>query len=633
MEDRLCAWEYALSSEAAATRQCCGRCGGCKLTSLPVPTESGRSVAIWCEDCRGLTEPTVRVEEYEELPWNLEGVPRVPHESGETLRGAITWEDFVFYLGKLPNNKAPGPDSIPYELWKHAPDPLKRAVLACVNGVLSESKIPPRSWLGGLIRFLFKKGDLLDIGNYRPVCLQDTIYKILSAILTDRLYRLSERYGLLDPSQEGFRCLHSTQRQVQSLHWAFARAKASKAKLYVAYLDFANAFNSVDHEAVWRWLKFLHVPDTDLLRSLYDGAHYSGDLPYGSTASVFLLRGTKQGDKLSPLLFGLIFNVLLLALKASGVGGITCTGLRTPARGFADDLALTTESEGGMSRLLTVVDEFCNWSGMRIKSSKSFISAYNFKTKKELPTSSILYRGEPLTAIAARESFTYLGVRASLLGSLDEEKAHVFQVTKELVGVARHHQYLISQMVPAMHMVATARFRYSAPLVPWTDAELDKLHKVWLQVHRAAWTLPPSFAGAPLTLPSVMGGCPVAHPRVMLVQALAKHVEQLVALPDEIREATVVAYRKLCTDCGCHNERELAEHLAAESKPRQCPIARLLRACGQLGTQIRLPACLTLGKAARETSWHALLKHLRQKHQVDPSDNEDPSVWPFAAGL
>ncbi len=121
----------------------------------------------------------------------------------------------------------------------------------------------PASWLGGLIRFLLKKGDLLDAANYRPLCLQDCVYKVLSGILTDRLYRLAERYGLIDPSQEGFRRLHSTQRQVQSLYWAFESASEQKKRLYVVYLDFANAFNSVDHEALWRWLRELNVPDID----------------------------------------------------------------------------------------------------------------------------------------------------------------------------------------------------------------------------------------------------------------------------------------------------------------------------------------------------------------------------------
>ncbi len=66
-----------------------------------------------------------------------------------------------------------------------------------------------------------------------------------------------------------------------------------------APLDFAspNAFNSVDHAALWRWLRELNVPDIDLLQSLYSGAYYQADLPYGRSADVVLSRGQKQGDK------------------------------------------------------------------------------------------------------------------------------------------------------------------------------------------------------------------------------------------------------------------------------------------------------------------------------------------------
>ena len=95
----------------------------------------------------------------------------------------------------------------------------------------------------------------------------------------------------------------------------------------------------------------------DLLQSLYSGAYYTADLPYGRSAEVTLSRGQKHGpgDKSSTLLFGLVFNALLLALKATGVGHRTITGLRAPARGFADDLALVARSEADMARLLQVV--------------------------------------------------------------------------------------------------------------------------------------------------------------------------------------------------------------------------------------------------------------------------------------
>ncbi len=67
-------------------------------------------------------------------------------------------------------------------------------------------------------------------------------------------------------------------------------------------------------------------------------------------------------------------------------------------------------------------------------------------------------------------------------------------------------------------------------------------------------------------------GCPVVvHRKVIMVQALATHIEQLVALPDEQRETTIRRFKLLCDKCGCHNERELAAYLAEERQPRACP--------------------------------------------------------------
>jgi hypothetical protein len=105
------------------------------------------------------------------------------------------------FFGRLPNNRASGP-SLPFELLRHAPCSMKEVVRACINMVLTREAPRPLSWLGGLIRFLLKKEHLLDTAGYRSICLLDTVYKCLSAIITDRLYRLSGLCSLLDPSQE-----------------------------------------------------------------------------------------------------------------------------------------------------------------------------------------------------------------------------------------------------------------------------------------------------------------------------------------------------------------------------------------------------------------------------------------------
>ncbi len=127
---------------------------------------------------------------------------------------------------------------------------------------------------------------------------------------------------------------------------------------------------------------------------------------------------------------------------------------------------------------------------------------------------------------------------------LPEETVHVHTLNQDFFGNAGHHKYLSGQIVPAMRTVAISRFRYSAPLVPWTDAELDKLHVKWLE--RAAWKLPPGYPSAPLAFPSTR--CAEMYLVVPMVQAraLAKHVKQLFSLPEELRETAIRKYKRLC---------------------------------------------------------------------------------------
>ena len=70
-------------------------------------------------------------------------------------------------------------------------------------------------------------------------------------------------------------------------------------------------------------------------------------------------------------------------------------GLLTPSfAGFADDLTLVTRSAAGMSPLLRVVSNFCEWSCMRVKLQKSVFIAFDFGAPCELPTDTIPYQGQ-----------------------------------------------------------------------------------------------------------------------------------------------------------------------------------------------------------------------------------------------
>ena len=95
---------------------------------------------------------------------------------------------------------------------------------------------------------LYKKGDPTDPANYRPIGLALTVYKLWTALVTEVLADFAEAHGVLCDSQEGFRRRRSTQRQLGNLLNALEDAHHTRRDVYLLYIDFSNAFDTLDHD-------------------------------------------------------------------------------------------------------------------------------------------------------------------------------------------------------------------------------------------------------------------------------------------------------------------------------------------------------------------------------------------------
>ena len=73
--------------------------------------------------------------------------------------------------------------------------------------------------------------------------------------------------------QAGFRKGRRTRDQIANIHWIMEKAREFKENIYFSFIDYAKAFDCVDHKKLWKILKEMGVPDhlTCLLRNLYVG--------------------------------------------------------------------------------------------------------------------------------------------------------------------------------------------------------------------------------------------------------------------------------------------------------------------------------------------------------------------------
>ena len=108
--------------------------------------------------------------------------------------------------------------------------------------------------------------------------------------------------------QAGFRKGRGTRDQIANIRWIMEKAREFHTKnIYFSFIDYAKAFDCVDHNKLWKILKKMEIPDhlTCLLRNLYAGQEATVRTGHGTTDWFQIRKGVRQGCILSPYLFNL----------------------------------------------------------------------------------------------------------------------------------------------------------------------------------------------------------------------------------------------------------------------------------------------------------------------------------------
>ena len=123
-------------------------------------------------------------------------------------------------------------------------------------------------------------------------------------ILQARLQQYMNRE--LPDIQAGFRKGRATRDQIVNICWTIEKAREFQKNIY-CFIDYAKAFDCVDHNQLWKILKEMGIPDhlTCLLQNLYAGQEATVRTRHGTTDWFKLEKGVCQGCILSPCLFNL----------------------------------------------------------------------------------------------------------------------------------------------------------------------------------------------------------------------------------------------------------------------------------------------------------------------------------------
>ena len=342
---------------------------------------------------------------------------------------APTRSEVVDALKKLKNFKSPGVDGITNEQLKYGEVGLVDRLVYLFKKVWEEEQIP-EDWFKGVIVIVGKKGDTSHCSNNRGITLRSTTSKLLQIILLRRLNAGLEQ--LLRENQCGFRQNRSCIDQIYSLR-CINQCLEFNIPLYINFVDFKAAFDSIDRQFIWRSLQHYGLPDKYIrIMKAFFSHTISAVRVNGELTDCFTVNsGTGQGDIQGPLVFNFCLNFSAYLMEQQKVisKGVTlqCESSRVEEKhildtDYADDMALQDNTEEGLQETTDILCKYSAYAGLKINAGKTKCMAVS-KCASQRPYCrkdilDISVEGLPIEQVS---NFTYLGAIISADGTIDKE--------------------------------------------------------------------------------------------------------------------------------------------------------------------------------------------------------------------
>ena len=274
-------------------------------------------------------------------------------------------------ISAMANGKSPGTVGLPAEFYKEFFDLLAEDLLEVLSAIFKIGQMST-SQRTGLITMLYKKGDRLDLKNWRPISLLNCDYKILSKLLS---LRLAKVLGTIIESDETCsvpgRSITTNGLLLRDL---IQISEENNIPAAFISLDQLKAFDRVDWDFLFKVMSSFNFSDRFIqwIRILYTDIQSCVKVNGHLTESFTLSRGVRQGCPLSPLLYTLIAEILAISIRKDvSIQGIPINSTtKNKISQYADDTTLTVVGDFSIARVFHIVTLYEQASGAKINLDK-----------------------------------------------------------------------------------------------------------------------------------------------------------------------------------------------------------------------------------------------------------------------
>lgn len=235
------------------------------------------------------------------------------------------------------------------------------------------------------------------------------IYKVFAKVILARITRTLDENQPRE--QAGFRAGYSTLDHIHTVRQIIEKNKEFKVPFYCCFIDYKKAFDSIEHENIWRCLKDqgLEQKYIRIIKNVYANSTANIKLER-EEKEIKINRGVRQGDPLSPKLFTAVLEDIFRKLDWENYG-LNINGEKLSHLRFADDIILFAESKAHLQNMLLDLDKRSRIVDLTMNASKT-------KALTNASEDPIIINGVSIEYV---KEYTYLGQQIAMTDIMSKE--------------------------------------------------------------------------------------------------------------------------------------------------------------------------------------------------------------------